>query len=89
MTSYLFSRVFRRSRALAQGRSEGGSWGAREPPFEGKSPTIFRGENAMTIMFDTVWSPPPPLKNPGYAPVAVSSHLSVVFFALVVSDHCS
>ena len=39
--------------------------------FLSKQPTIFRGENAMTIMFDTVWTPPPPppvLKNPGYVP---------------------
>ena len=42
-----------------QGRSEGGggSWGTREPsickPFLRKQPTIFRGETAMTIMFDT------------------------------------
>ena len=37
-----------------QGRSEGGggSWGARDPHFV--SPLIFRGENAMAIMFDTV-----------------------------------
>ena len=46
-----------------QGRSEGGSWGAHDPPFVSlflrKQPTIFRGENAMTIMFDTVWPPPP------------------------------
>ena len=26
-------------------------------PFLSKTPTIFRGENAMTIMFDTAWSP--------------------------------
>ena len=25
-----------------------------------KQPTIFRGENAMTISFDPVWPPPPP-----------------------------
>ena len=41
-----------------QGRSEGGSWGAHDPPFVSlflrKQPTIFRGENAMTIMFDSV-----------------------------------
>ena len=38
-------------------------------PFLSKQPTIFRGENTMTIMFVTVLPPPPPpLKNPGYAP---------------------
>ena len=39
------------------GRAGGGSWGARNPlckPFLSKQPTIFRGENAMTILFDTV-----------------------------------
>ena len=43
---------------ILQGRSEGGSWGACDPPFVSlflrKQHTIFRGENAMTIMFDTV-----------------------------------
>ena len=41
-----------------QGRSEGGSWGARDPPFVSlflsKQRTIFCGKNAMTIMFDTM-----------------------------------
>ena len=52
-----------------QGRSEGGSWGARDPPFVSlflsKQPTIFRGKNAMTILFDTVWPPtsPPPFEK--------------------------
>ena len=38
----------------------GGGWGACDPPppfvslFLWKQPTMFRGENAMTIMFDTV-----------------------------------
>ena len=46
--------------ARLQGRSEGGggSWGVRDPPFVSvflrKQRIIFRGENAMTIMFDTV-----------------------------------
>ena len=43
---------------ISQGRSVGGSCGARDPPFVSlflsKQPTIFRGENAMTIMFDRV-----------------------------------
>ena len=51
--------------ALKQGRSEGeGELGCPWPPppplckpFLSKQPTIFRGENAMTIMFDTVWLP--------------------------------
>ena len=46
------------SSLLVQGRSEGGSWGARDSPFVSlflrKQPIIFRGENAMTIMFDKV-----------------------------------
>ena len=44
-----------------QGRSEGGPGVPVTPPppilckpFLSKQPTIFRGENAMTIMFDTV-----------------------------------
>ena len=45
----------------------GCQWGAPLcMPFLSKQPTIFRGENTMTIMFDTV---DPPLKHPGYAPV--------------------
>ena len=35
-----------------------GSWGAHDPTFVSlflsKQPTIFRGENAMTILFDPV-----------------------------------
>ena len=55
-----------------QGRSEGRGvlgcpWPPLYTPFLSKQPAIFRGENAMTIMFDTT-CPPPPLKNPGYAP---------------------
>ena len=44
-----------------QGRSEGGAPGVTPPfvsLFLSKQPTTFRGENAMTIMFDTVWPPP-------------------------------
>ena len=42
-----------------KGVARGGSWGARDPPplckpFLSKQPTVFRGENAMTIMFDKV-----------------------------------
>ena len=42
-----------------QGRSDGGPGVPVTPPplckpFLSKQPTIFRGENAMTIMFDTV-----------------------------------
>ena len=40
-----------------KGRSEGGPGVPVTPlckPFSSKQPTIFRGENAMTIMFDTV-----------------------------------
>ena len=49
------------------------SWGARDSPlykpFLSKQPTIYRGVNAMTILFEPVCDPPPPpLKNPGYAP---------------------
>ena len=40
-----------------------GVLGCPWPPFVSlflsKQPTISRGENAMTIMFDTVWPPPP------------------------------
>ena len=48
------------SYGLAQGRSwgGGGSWGTGDPPlvslFLSKQPTIFRGVNAMTILFDPV-----------------------------------
>ena len=52
--------------ATNQGRSKGGSWGARDPPlckpFLSKQPTILRGENAMTILFDPV-RPPQPLRK--------------------------
>ena len=56
---------------MQQGRSEGGSWGARDPPpfvslFLRKQPTIFRGENAMTIMCD----PPPPFEKSWLHPFA-------------------
>ena len=44
-----------------QGRSEGGPGVPVTPPFASlflsKQPTIFRGENVMTIMFDTVRPP--------------------------------
>ena len=46
------------SSSHCKGVTRGGSWGARDPPFVSlflsKQPTIFRGENAMTMMFDTV-----------------------------------
>ena len=52
-----------------QGRSQGGSWGAREPPFcepcLTKQPT--RGGEYWWV--PSLWhSVTPPLKNPGYAP---------------------
>ena len=44
--------------SFLRGVARGGSWGARDPPFVSlflcKQPTIFRGENAMTILFDPV-----------------------------------
>ena len=67
-----------------QGRSEGSPGVPVTPPppyvnlFLRKQNTIFRGENAMTIIFDTVW-PPSPLKNPGYPPGERSLFSSIRF----------
>ena len=65
---------------LLQGRRQGGSWVARDPPFckpfLTKEP-ITDGENAMTISWPSLKSPffnfrhgvTPPLKSSGYTPV--------------------
>ena len=44
-----------------QGRSQGGSWGARDPPFVSlfvsKQPTIFRWQFGEYPMYESVWPP--------------------------------
>ena len=58
-------------------------WAPLCKPFLSKQPIIFHGENAMTIMFDTVWPPPPPLETSWLRPCKYISLKPVIFFSKI------